>query len=119
MKLARFKRGETLSWGVLTQNDVSDIKQNAPFLPASIVDFLQYKDELTPLLERCSKGVARYPLDEIELLSPVARPGKILAIARNYAKHAASKMPNTIQCSIRHLKLPSHSPRITLKSSST
>ena len=89
MKLARFKRGETLSWGVLTQNDVSDIKQNAPFLPASIVDFLQYKDELTPLLERCSKGVARYPLDEIELLSPVARPGKILAIARNYAKHAA------------------------------
>ena len=42
MKLARFKRGETLSWGVLTQNDVSDIKQNAPFLPASIVDFLQH-----------------------------------------------------------------------------
>jgi 2-keto-4-pentenoate hydratase/2-oxohepta-3-ene-1,7-dioic acid hydratase in catechol pathway len=45
--------------------------------------------DLTPLLAAPDTldGAARYPLEEVTLLAPLLRPGKILAVAANYQDH--------------------------------
>jgi 2-keto-4-pentenoate hydratase/2-oxohepta-3-ene-1,7-dioic acid hydratase in catechol pathway len=45
--------------------------------------------DLTPLLSAPDTldGTARYPLEEVTLLAPLLRPGKILAVAANYQAH--------------------------------
>jgi 2-keto-4-pentenoate hydratase/2-oxohepta-3-ene-1,7-dioic acid hydratase in catechol pathway len=45
--------------------------------------------DLTPLLAAPDTldGAARYPLEEVTLLAPLLRPGKILAVAANYQAH--------------------------------
>ncbi|GAB2805882.1 hypothetical protein GCM10027176_08620 [Actinoallomurus bryophytorum] len=45
--------------------------------------------DLTPLLPAPDPldGTARYPLEEVTLLAPLLRPGKILAVAANYQAH--------------------------------
>lgn len=39
---------------------------------------------------------AELPLDEVRLLAPVPRPGKVLAVGRNYADHAAEMTPDLV-----------------------
>jgi 2-keto-4-pentenoate hydratase/2-oxohepta-3-ene-1,7-dioic acid hydratase in catechol pathway len=45
--------------------------------------------DLSPLLGRpdTGAGAARHPLEEVTLLAPLLRPGKILAVAANYQDH--------------------------------
>ncbi|MFB9835770.1 fumarylacetoacetate hydrolase family protein [Actinoallomurus acaciae] len=45
--------------------------------------------DVTPLLGRPGPGTdgPRYPLEEVTLLAPLLRPGKILAVAANYQDH--------------------------------
>jgi 2-keto-4-pentenoate hydratase/2-oxohepta-3-ene-1,7-dioic acid hydratase in catechol pathway len=45
--------------------------------------------DLTPLLGRpdAPADAGRYPLEEVTLLAPLLRPGKVLAVAANYQSH--------------------------------
>src|SRR5438874_12295092 len=43
--------------------------------------------ELRPEIERAAKSAKPMALEKLELLSPVANPGKIIAAPVNYTKH--------------------------------
>ena len=59
--------------------------------PATIEDLLRnaarWVAELRAAAESARIAAAGFPLSDVELLSPVPRPGKIIAIGRNYADH--------------------------------
>ncbi|UQA93720.1 fumarylacetoacetate hydrolase family protein [Streptomyces halobius] len=70
MRIVRFKKAETVRYGILLGNEVAPLI-NGPFGLLDIPD-----------------DAPRFPLPEVQLLSPVT-PGKVLAVGRNYAAHAA------------------------------
>jgi 2-keto-4-pentenoate hydratase/2-oxohepta-3-ene-1,7-dioic acid hydratase in catechol pathway len=62
------------------------------FLPSSMINFLEMGEEgrtaLNQLLEYVSVGIApAWPLEQVRLLAPVPKPGKILAVAGNFQAH--------------------------------
>ena len=74
MKLATYRRAGQVRHGqVIDGTHVTDLGPG----------------DLTPLLGRPdAPGEApRYPLEEVTLLAPLSRPGKILAVAANYQAH--------------------------------
>jgi 2-keto-4-pentenoate hydratase/2-oxohepta-3-ene-1,7-dioic acid hydratase in catechol pathway len=92
MRLARFRHGSTTALGVVDGETVVDASAIDPALPGDMVALLEAGPAA---LERLRQGLAaappewRHPLDEVELLAPVARPPKFLAIGLNYADHIA------------------------------
>ncbi|MFF1560423.1 fumarylacetoacetate hydrolase family protein [Streptomyces sp. NPDC058279] len=70
MRIVRFEKAGTIRYGVLAEGEVVPLV-NGPFGPLDV-----------------SSDAPRFPLDEVRLLAPVT-PGKVLAIGRNYAEHAA------------------------------
>src|SRR4051812_2612428 len=77
--------------GVITDRGVIDVsavarKGHTPQLTMqAIIDSF---DQLKPALEKLTKDGAAMPLDTVRLLSPLPRPGKILACIANYWEHA-------------------------------
>jgi 2-keto-4-pentenoate hydratase/2-oxohepta-3-ene-1,7-dioic acid hydratase in catechol pathway len=93
VKLARFHRpGETrrdAGLGVVIDDgqSVIDLRQADPELPREVGELFG----LAGWQERveAASGGTRNAVDDVVLLAPVARPGKFLAVGRNYAEHAA------------------------------
>jgi len=92
---ARTARGETL--GVVADErwlPAAEILSNGP---ATIADLFASGDPgLTRLRAAAESSVARIAregdaLDDTEYLAPVPRPGKVVAIGRNYRAHAAEE----------------------------
>ncbi len=88
MKLARFSAPEASGLGVVADDIVYDVRKNVPFVAPSIVDLLSSWGDVKDFLEAAIKVAPQYRLSEVKLLAPIPRPGKILAIAKNYAAHA-------------------------------
>jgi 2-keto-4-pentenoate hydratase/2-oxohepta-3-ene-1,7-dioic acid hydratase in catechol pathway len=90
MKLATFTHGGHTRVGVVTGDDVVDLTVASPDLGRDMVAFLAAG---TPALDAARAAVARdsgrFPLSAVRLEAPVRRPPKFLAIALNYAGHAA------------------------------
>jgi 2-keto-4-pentenoate hydratase/2-oxohepta-3-ene-1,7-dioic acid hydratase in catechol pathway len=75
MHVIRYQQGNSIRYGILSAQSVTPIRGTN--------------------LEEAMKGEpdgAPVPLSEIDILSPVARPGKILGIGVNYAAHAAESV---------------------------
>lgn len=75
MHVIRYRQGNSIRYGRLSAQSVTPIRGTS--------------------LEEAMKGEADgapVPLAEIDILSPVARPGKILGIGVNYAAHAAESV---------------------------
>ncbi len=93
MKLALFSIPSSTTHaprlGVVVKNMVLDVRQNAPFLSTSIVDNIRNWEETRTILERALNDAPEYELSTVRLHSPVPRPSKVIAIAKNYAAHAA------------------------------
>ncbi|MFJ3878693.1 fumarylacetoacetate hydrolase family protein [Streptomyces sp. NPDC090077] len=70
MRIVRFEKAGTVRYGLLADGEVAPLV-NGPFGPLDV-----------------PPGAPRFPLGEVRLLAPVT-PGKVLAIGRNYAEHAA------------------------------
>jgi 2-keto-4-pentenoate hydratase/2-oxohepta-3-ene-1,7-dioic acid hydratase in catechol pathway len=90
MKLIRYKRDNASSAGVLTEKGIIDIPSAwaGPNPPKSILDVLQRGDDcLTKIKDLAQASDIVIPADEVKLLSPIARPGKILALAGNFGEH--------------------------------
>jgi 2-keto-4-pentenoate hydratase/2-oxohepta-3-ene-1,7-dioic acid hydratase in catechol pathway len=88
MKLVRFSRGDdSLGWGLQTEHGIQDILAADPSLPASTVDLIarwkNYEHRITSLSKKL--GTSH---DELRVLCPLDRPGKILCIGLNYRDHA-------------------------------
>ncbi|HPE47449.1 MAG TPA: fumarylacetoacetate hydrolase family protein [Hyphomonas sp.] len=75
MRLVRYRHGGEVGYGILEGEKV---------VPVAGAD-------LPAALSAVPAG-APVPLSEVELLAPVARPGKILGIGVNYAAHAAESV---------------------------
>jgi 2-keto-4-pentenoate hydratase/2-oxohepta-3-ene-1,7-dioic acid hydratase in catechol pathway len=52
-------------------------------------------------------AVDAVPLDRVELLAPIARPGKIVAVGRNYREHAAEEGATVLPDPVLFTKYPS------------
>jgi 2-keto-4-pentenoate hydratase/2-oxohepta-3-ene-1,7-dioic acid hydratase in catechol pathway len=77
----------------LTENgDLTDIRANwpGPNPPTSIIGLLNRgPDALAQVRQLAETSQNRISSDESRLLAPIPRPGKILALAGNYAEHIA------------------------------
>jgi len=86
MKVASYIHNESASCGIVTDASVIDIPANTEL--HSIQEILATGAYALNTLSALSQSAAtRIPLDTVELLAPLPRPGKILALAGNYKKH--------------------------------
>lgn len=88
MKLCRYARAGEARLGLIVDGAVMDIADALPDAPRDMTDLIAswdaWRDALAALERAPSAG---RPLPEIELLAPIRRPGKILAMGLNYADH--------------------------------
>jgi 2-keto-4-pentenoate hydratase/2-oxohepta-3-ene-1,7-dioic acid hydratase in catechol pathway len=100
MRLLMFRNGAGRRLGVLRGAgevvDLADLAAaaGAPAPPADILALIDEGDagleRVTALLERPEAARATRPLSELQVLAPLDPPrGNVVAIGRNYAKHAA------------------------------
>jgi 2-keto-4-pentenoate hydratase/2-oxohepta-3-ene-1,7-dioic acid hydratase in catechol pathway len=101
MKLVTYSRNQTISCGILTNQGVIDIPSvwHGPKLarrnklyeggpPRSVKEILQRgPDCLARLAELVESDDIVAPLEQVKLLAPIPRPGKIIALAGNYSEH--------------------------------
>ncbi len=87
MKLITFKYQLKTRVGAVIDDQVVDASRD-PDLPDNMIDFLTQGDSaLSRLQSLIDERENRIPLQLVELLAPVPRPGKFLGISLNYADH--------------------------------
>src|SRR3954462_13625275 len=90
MKLCRFNDNRL---GLVADDGVRDVSGALAKLPCATYPFPKHDvliaqlETLKPEIERLAKSAKPMPLASVQLLSPVANPGKIIAAPVNYAKH--------------------------------
>ena len=90
MKLCTFTHGQRTRIGVVVGELVVDVSAVVPDLPGDMIDFLGAGDDaMAAAREAQTNPEVAYPVADVLLEAPVPRPGKILAIALNYADHVA------------------------------
>jgi 2-keto-4-pentenoate hydratase/2-oxohepta-3-ene-1,7-dioic acid hydratase in catechol pathway len=90
MKLITYSKGNSVSCGILTDGGIIDIAANwtGANPPRSVKAILERgKSCLDTLGQMAESSDATIAVDQIKLLTPVQQPGKLLALAGNYAKH--------------------------------
>jgi len=89
VKIARFDSGHGPEIGIVTDEGLVPVGRTSPGLPADMSAIIADWDRHAPEFRRIAAEGGALPLDPAQLLAPVARPGKILAIGLNYADHIA------------------------------
>ncbi|WP_454740257.1 fumarylacetoacetate hydrolase family protein [Cupriavidus necator] len=91
MRLVTFERkGGEPRVGTVTAGGIIDIATHIPEAPHDMLSLIAQWDEWRAPIEALLKNTpADVTLDVVTLLSPVPRPGKIMAIGLNYADHVA------------------------------
>jgi acylpyruvate hydrolase len=96
MQLVTFRHVGLERLGVLHTEQgtvrILDLNRAAPELPDNMTGWLaagQPVRELTARILQTAAPAAWLRVDEVALIAPVPRPGKILCVGRNYAEHAA------------------------------
>lgn len=99
MRLCRFRTALKTGVGVVIGEEIADIRAAAPDWPPDPVDILAAGPAALERLARSAAEAPRLPLASVQLLAPVARPGKILGIGLNYRDHAAEtgREPPSVQ----------------------
>ncbi len=90
MKLATYRHKESTSCGIMTEQGVLDIPSawKEPNPPRSVLNILERGTAcLNRLGSVVTAGREALPLESVTLLAPLPRPGKLLALAGNYAEH--------------------------------
>ena len=90
MKLVTFRHNETVSCGVVTERGIVDIPGSwqGPNPPRSLQDVLEQGPPcLAEIAKRAATAEKALPIESVTLLAPLPRPGKLLALAGNYAEH--------------------------------
>ncbi|MFC1676931.1 fumarylacetoacetate hydrolase family protein [Planctomycetota bacterium] len=90
MKLITYQKDNAISCGILIKDQIIDIPTawQGTNPPHSIKEILKKGqpslDKLTKLIDSKNQLI---PLDSVKLLAPIPRPGKVIALAGNYAEH--------------------------------
>lgn len=89
MKLVTFREDDETRIGILRGDLVFDLKSAAPTLPTDMIALIEMGPEALKLAESAADDprVKSFPVAQVELLSPVLRPRKILAVGLNYHDH--------------------------------
>ncbi|MFZ0035076.1 MAG: fumarylacetoacetate hydrolase family protein [Sedimentisphaerales bacterium] len=90
MKLITYSRNQSISCGILADKGIIDIPSTWRWSnpPRSIKKILQGGLScLAKLAELADSANDFMPLDSVELLAPIPRPPKVLALAGNYGEH--------------------------------
>jgi len=90
MRLVTYTRQGTVSCGVLTGEGIVDIPSawHGSDPPGSVKEVLERSPACRAKLAiRVESAQDVIPLDSVKLLAPIPRPGKVLALAGNYAEH--------------------------------
>jgi 2,4-didehydro-3-deoxy-L-rhamnonate hydrolase len=103
MRLCRFNDDQL---GVVVEDhvfNVSDILDTLPQYryPLPRFDpFIAQLDELTPHIHARARNAKALPLSNIQILSPIVCPGKIIAAPVNYQKHVieSPRRPRNSSC---------------------
>jgi 2-keto-4-pentenoate hydratase/2-oxohepta-3-ene-1,7-dioic acid hydratase in catechol pathway len=83
MKIARFDAGDGARIGVVLGEEIADAGPDGALLMDALANWEAHKAAFAAAAERGP----RRALSAVQLLAPVARPGKIFAIGLNYADH--------------------------------
>jgi len=90
MKLITYSRNQSISCGILADNGLIDIPSawSGPNPPRSIKKILRRgQSYLEKLAEPAQSTDVLTPLEQVKLLAPIPRPGKVIALAGNYSEH--------------------------------
>jgi len=121
MKLAAYKCNGVESVGVLTEKRIVDIPTiwPGPNPPRSIIDILQ-QDAVATVKELAEKSDIFTPVENVKLLAPISRPGKLLALAGNYGEHIKeASLKRGFNLGLSDAKKQSTVPRPFLKPATT
>lgn len=93
MRLVTFTRAGETRIGAATERGVVDFAVSAPALPATMIGLLAagplaMKTAHAVVARALDDGVGLIAADEVQLLAPLPRPGKIFGIGLNYREHA-------------------------------
>lgn len=85
MKLVTVKKSDEVIMGAVKGDHIVDLGYNG-----SMIDMLKSGEfGLDAAHNAAESGTKQYGLDEVTFLPPVLRPGKVIALGKNYAAHAA------------------------------
>jgi 2-keto-4-pentenoate hydratase/2-oxohepta-3-ene-1,7-dioic acid hydratase in catechol pathway len=87
MKLAHFAHSGRSRVGVVDGDRINDLAASAPGLPTEPLAFLAHEGAMDRARAVPADGPGWLSLAGVELLAPVPRPGKFLAMALNYRDH--------------------------------
>lgn len=108
MKLATFQAGAASELGAVVGDRIIALSRAAPGLPTDMIGLIaawpQVENEVRALADQAA--AAALPLDQVRLLAPIRRPGKIMAIGLNYADHIAESNLGTPEHQIWFSKAP-------------
>lgn len=88
MKLLRFAGDQGARLGVLEGEEIIPLDSVDAKYPTMLSVIEGGDDALKELRDAIAQEASRVSLDEVQLLAPLERPGKFLAIGMNYKKHA-------------------------------
>jgi len=120
MKLATFDLGGHSEIGLVAGARIISLTRALPRLPDSMVQVIAQWQSVQPAIGDLHLASApSFPLADVVLRAPVARPGKVMAIGMNYAEHVAetgakppahqvwfTKMINSVHAPYAPIKLP-------------
>jgi ureidoglycolate lyase len=107
MKLATFEAASTPQLGVVVDARIVPLNSAASGLPADMTGLIAAWPEVEPEVRRLAKaGAGALSLDQVRLLAPIRRPGKIMAIGLNYADHIAESNMGTPEHQVWFSKAP-------------
>ncbi|WP_293882986.1 fumarylacetoacetate hydrolase family protein [Sphingomonas sp.] len=86
MKLARFQTDDGPKLGLVEAEQVADLTGAGLAYPTMLA-LIQAGPDGLDAVRTTALGAPRRPLADVELLAPIERPGKYLAIGMNYQKH--------------------------------
>lgn len=89
MKLASFTHDGRARIGVVDGKGILDITAGRSGLPADMMALIQSGPEALEQVRAMARSAPILPIAAVTLHAPIAKPGKILALGKNYADHAA------------------------------
>ena len=90
MKLVTYSKDRAVSCGILCDDLIIDIPTawKGPNPPRSVKQILENGPSCLEIIaELADSAAAAIPLGSVKLLAPIPRPGKLIALAGNYAEH--------------------------------
>lgn len=127
MKLATLRvGGGPPEIGSVVGDRVVRLSPALPGLPPTMIELIAGWDRVQADVRKAvAEAVETVPLDDVELLAPIARPGKIMAMGLNYADHVAeagletpkdqvwfSKSANTVHPPYAPIQIPKASKAV-------